>query len=182
MKRFNHLRCVSEDDDECWWAQAALPEPVAPPAAERGGATSSSSASLGRLWAGRPPLRQSPGGHIWRNGPPEGGKEASVTPENKWQWHTWSTALVLKWQRAFPFCVKEELDLLLNTVCIHIFLLQHPPYLTSLRGWIKLSIHPSILIFLFQVGTINTVPACWQKQTKLKVLNIHCDGWMDYYH
>lgn len=34
---FNHLRCVSEDeDDECGGAQAALPEPVAPPVAGLG--------------------------------------------------------------------------------------------------------------------------------------------------
>lgn len=52
---------------------------MAPPAAGRGAVAAaawreevtSSSASLGRFLAGRPRLRQSPGGHIWRNGPPE---------------------------------------------------------------------------------------------------------------
>lgn len=79
---FNDVRCVSADEeDECRWAQAALPGPVAPPAAGRQEAaaaaawreevTSSTSASWGRLLAARRPPRQSPGGHIWRNGPPE---------------------------------------------------------------------------------------------------------------
>lgn len=85
---FNRLKCVSEEDDECGWAQAALPEPVAPPAAGRGEVaaaawreevTSSSSASWGRLEAGRPPPRQSPEGRIWRNGPPEREREGGVS-------------------------------------------------------------------------------------------------------
>lgn len=84
---FNHLRCVSEDeDDESGGAQAVLPEPVAPPAAVKGevaaaawteGGASSSSASWGQFWVGPLPPRPSPGGHIWRNGPPKREREES---------------------------------------------------------------------------------------------------------
>ena len=76
------LRMTTTKDEQCGWAQAALPEPVAPPdagraevaaAAWRGEVTSWSSTSWGRFSEGCRPPRQNPGGRTSRSGPPERG-------------------------------------------------------------------------------------------------------------
>lgn len=85
--RITCLINACDNEDECLWWQAALPEPVGPPVAgkretsvaDQGKGPTLSWASWGPFSVGLPPPHQTLEDHIWRNGPPV--EECRVTPE-----------------------------------------------------------------------------------------------------